>query len=187
METITEEETKQFTDLLRLAIRDVPDFPKPGIIFKDITPLLLNPELVEITTDLLALKINEKMPELDAIAGVESRGFLFGMLVANRLGLPFIPIRKAGKLPFHKVSKTYKLEYGEAAIEMHKDAIEPDMNILIHDDLLATAGTACAAAELIKEQGGIISGFAFLIELGFLNGIEKLKQHSENNISLIKY
>jgi len=184
---ISEEEYTLLSQGLRNVIRDVPDFPKPGIIFKDITPLLASPELTNTAVDLLTVKIHEAMPTLDAIAGIESRGFLFGMLLANRLNIPFIPIRKSGKLPYHKVSQSYSLEYGTATIEMHVDAVEPDMEILIHDDLLATAGTACAAAELIKGQGAKVVGFAFLIELGFLNGIEKLKAYSENNITLLKY
>jgi adenine phosphoribosyltransferase len=184
---ISEEEYLELSNEIRNAIRDVPDFPKPGIIFKDITPILSNPDLTNMALDLLSVKIHEHIPSLDAIAGIESRGFLFGMLLANQLNVPFIPIRKSGKLPFHKVSKSYDLEYGTATIEMHSDAVERDMEILIHDDLLATAGTACAAAELIKGQGAKIAGFAFLIELGFLNGLEKIKQHSENSISLIKY
>ena len=184
---INEEEYLELSNELRNAIRDVPDFPKPGIIFKDITPILSSPDLTNTVLDLLSVKIHETIPSLDAIAGVESRGFLFGMMLANRLNIPFIPIRKAGKLPYHKISKSYDLEYGTATIEMHQDAVEPDMEVLIHDDLLATAGTACAAAELIKEQGAKIAGFTFLIELEFLGGLQKLKQHPENNISLIKY
>ncbi len=188
METnLTEEEYNELTKDLKQAVRDVPDFPKPGIMFKDITPILGNPELTDIALQLLIVKIHETIPSIDAVAGVESRGFLFGMLMANILNVPFIPIRKSGKLPYHKVSKSYDLEYGTATIEMHNDAIEEGMEVLIHDDLLATAGTACAAAELIKGQGGKVAGFAFLIELEFLNGIEKLKEHSENNISLLKY
>lgn len=184
---INEKEYLELSKELRNAIRDVPDFPKPGIVFKDITPILSDPELTNTALDLLTVKIHESISSLDAIVGIESRGFLFGMLLANRINVPFIPIRKAGKLPFHKVSKSYNLEYGSATIEMHKDAIESGMNILIHDDLLATAGTACAAAELIKEQGANIAGFAFLIELEFLGGIAKLQSYSNNNISLIKY
>ena len=184
---ITAEEYAELSQELRNAIRDIHDFPKPGIIFKDITPILSSPELTNTAIDLLTVKIYENAPTLDAIAGIESRGFLFGMLLANRLNVPFIPIRKSGKLPYHKISQSYNLEYGTATIEMHTDAVEPDMEVLIHDDLLATAGTACAAAELLKSQGAKIAGFAFLIELGFLNGLEKLKQHSDNNISLLRY
>lgn len=176
---------------LEKVIRDVPDFPKEGILFKDITPLLASPRCTNLVLGMLHGAI-EKMPfenftKVDAIAGVESRGFLFGMLLANKLGVPFIPIRKAGKLPYHKVSKSYGLEYGEATVEMHSDAVTQGMYVLIHDDLLATAGTACAAADLIKMQGGSVAGFAFIIELEFLNGRKKLEQYSDNNISILKY
>lgn len=181
-------EFSEYEKTLKLLIRDVPNYPKEGIFFKDITPLLGNSEMTGIATDLFIDSIHNSIEELpDAVAGVESRGFLFGMLLAQYLNVPFIPIRKAGKLPFHKVSKSYQLEYGEATIEMHKDAFEPGMSILIHDDLLATAGTACASAELIKEHGGLISGFAFLIELEFLNGRKKLLEHSDKIITLLKY
>lgn len=177
----------EYQKTIQMGIRDVKDYPKEGIIFKDITPMLFSPDLVEATLEALVTLIDESVEELDAIAAVESRGFLFGMLLAQHFGIPFIPIRKAGKLPFHKVSKSYQLEYGEAVIEMHNDVIKPGMNVLIHDDLLATAGTACAAAELIKEQGGLISGFAFIIELGFLKGREKLLQHSDKTVTILNY
>ncbi len=170
---------------IKQAIRDVPDFPKPGILFKDITPILLDHKLsIDIAEDLATLVSSWK---LDAIVGVESRGFLFGMMTAQALRVPFIPIRKAGKLPYETVSYEYDLEYGSAKVEMHVDVIEPGWNVLIHDDLLATGGTACAAAELIKKQQGTVAGFAFLVELGFLNGTDTLKQYSENILSLVNY
>ncbi len=174
---------------LNSVIRDVPDYPKPGILFKDITPLLYSPHHFDIAQELFLDDIMEiiKDKAIDAIAGIESRGFFFGFLLAKELGLPFIPIRKAGKLPYHKVSKSYDLEYGTSTIEIHSDTITPGMNVLIHDDILATAGTACAAAELITDQGGTIAGFAFLIELEFLKGREKLEKYTMNNISLLKY
>ena len=121
---------------------------------------------------------------IDVIAGVESRGFLFGLTLATRLGVPFIPVRKAGKLPYTIKQKAYKLEYGTAIIEMHVDAFEPGQHILIHDDLLATGGTVTAASELITEMGGIIAGFAFVVGLGFLNGKERIQTWSDN-ISLL--
>lgn len=153
---------------IKAAIRDIPDFPKQGIIFKDITPILKDPLLcAEI---LSAFAESLKGIRIDAVAGIESRGFLFGLSLATRLGVPFVPVRKAGKLPFTIKQKAYKLEYGTAIIEMHTDAFEVGAHILIHDDLLATGGTALAASELIKEMGGIVAGFSFVVELGFLNG-----------------
>lgn len=166
-------------------IRDIPDFPKPGIIFKDITPIMMNPELSEeIIQHLVSLYKDQK---IDKIAGIESRGFLFGYPLAIRLGLPFILIRKIGKLPYEKVSYLYDLEYGSSTIEMHTDAVKPGERILIHDDLLATGGSAAAAAELIKMCGGEVAGFNFLVSLSFLNGEEKLLPHSENITNLVGY
>lgn len=167
------------------AIRDIPDFPKPGIIFKDITPILKDPVLCENIVNAFIQKL--KGIRIDVIAGVESRGFLFGLTLATRLGVPFIPVRKAGKLPFTIKQKAYKLEYGTAIIEMHVDAFEPGQHILIHDDLLATGGTVTAASELITEMGGIIAGFAFVVGLGFLNGKERIKPWSDNIIVLADY
>jgi adenine phosphoribosyltransferase len=167
------------------AIRDIPDFPKPGIVFKDITPILKDPVLCENILDAFIQKL--KHTQIDIVAGVESRGFLFGLWLAYRLGVPFIPIRKAGKLPYTIRQKAYKLEYGEAVIEMHIDAFEPGQHILIHDDLLATGGTVAAASELIYEMGGTIAGFAFVVGLGFLNGKERIKPISDNIIVLANY
>lgn len=172
---------------LKETIRDVNDFPKPGIIFKDITPVLKNSKMCTDIVDTLFLQIIRSGATVDAIAGAESRGFFFGFLLANKLGVPFIPIRKPGKLPFKTVSIEYELEYGSSKIEMNIDAIEPGMNVLIHDDLLATGGTAAATAELIKRQGGNISGFYFMVGLGFLNGAEKLKPYSENIFNVVEY
>jgi adenine phosphoribosyltransferase len=166
-------------------IRDVPDFPKPGILFKDITPLLQHHTL---SRDIVAaLSDYWRGDGIQAIAGIESRGFIYGMTMAQELGLPFIPIRKAGKLPYKTYKHAYELEYGSAEIEIHIDAVEEGMNVLIHDDLLATGGTAAAAASLIKKAGGNVSGFSFLVELGFLNGNQPLKDHSEHIKSLITY
>ena len=170
---------------LKEVIRDVPDFPKPGIIFKDITPILLDPQL---TRDLIDEMVNHVQSlNLHAIVGIESRGFWFGIMLANKLELPFIPIRKKGKLPYKTVSYNYDLEYGSAEIEMHEEEIKKDWNVLIHDDLLATGGTACAAAELIKMQNGNVAGFSFVVDLTFLNGTEKLKKYSENIFNLVSY
>lgn len=166
-------------------VRDVPDFPKPGVVFKDITPVLKDAQLCREIVDELANRLVGT--KIDAIAGVESRGFFFGFLLANKLGVPFIPIRKPGKLPFKTVSIEYDLEYGASKIEMNADAIEFGWNVLVHDDLLATGGTSAAAAELIKRQGGNISGFCFVIGLNSLCGEQKLKPHSTNIINLVDY
>jgi len=166
------------------AIRDVPDFPKPGILFKDISTVLEDPTLCKDIID----EFVANMPEgVDAIAGVESRGFLFGFPIAMKLGIPFILIRKKGKLPYKTVSYKYDLEYGSAEIEMHVDTVKPNWNVLIHDDLLATGGTAAAAAELIKLQNGNVAGFSFLVNLDFLNGSQTLSSYSKNITSLINY
>ena len=170
---------------IKSAVRDIPDFPKPGIIFKDITPILKNPQLCENIVDAFIEKL--KGIRIDAVAGVESRGFLFGLTLATRLGVPFVPVRKAGKLPFTIKQKAYKLEYGTATIEMHTDAFEPGQHILLHDDLLATGGTVTAASELIAEMGGIVSGFSFVVGLGFLNGRERIAPINENIIILADY
>ncbi|MBL4669987.1 MAG: adenine phosphoribosyltransferase [Flavobacteriales bacterium] len=170
---------------LKDAIRDVPNFPKPGIIFKDITPILLDPQLTRDIIDEMVLHVEDL--HLNAIVGIESRGFWFGIMLANKLEIPFIPIRKKGKLPYKTISYSYNLEYGSAEIEMHEDEIKKDWNVLIHDDLLATGGTACAAAELIKMQNANVAGFSFVVDLTFLNGSETLKKYSENIFNLVRY
>ena len=170
---------------IQSVIRDVPDFPKEGIVFKDITPILADSTLCFEVVDAFVEELNDL--KVDAIVGVESRGFLFGMMLANALKVPFVPIRKKGKLPYEVVSYRYDLEYGSAEVEMHVDAIQKDWNVLVHDDLLATGGTAAASAELIKKLGGTVCALAFVIELAFLNGKEKLNNYSDNTISLIKY
>jgi len=170
---------------IKAAIRDIPDFPKPGIIFKDITPILKDPVLCGQIVDAFVEQL--KGIKIDAIAGIESRGFLFGLSLANKLGVPFVPVRKAGKLPFTIKQKAYKLEYGTAVIELHTDAFEPGQHILIHDDLLATGGTALAASELIQEMGGIVAGFSFVVGLGFLNGLERLTPVCDKVVILADY
>jgi adenine phosphoribosyltransferase len=167
------------------AIRDIPDFPKPGITFKDITPILKDPALCDRILDAFAEQL--KGTKIDVVAGVESRGFLFGLSLARRLGVPFIPVRKAGKLPFTIKQKAYKLEYGTATIELHTDAFEPGQHILIHDDLLATGGTVTAASELIEEMGGVVAGFSFVVGLGFLNGRERIEPISDKILVLADY
>ena len=170
---------------IKQVIRDIPDFPKPGIIFKDITPILKDPQLCINIVDAFAEQL--KGIRIDAIAGIESRGFLFGLTLATKLGVPFVPVRKAGKLPFTIKQKVYELEYGTATIELHTDAFEPGQRILIHDDLLATGGTVTAASELIEEMGGIVAGFTFVVGLGFLNGREKIAPISDKIIVLAEY
>lgn len=170
---------------IKEAIREVKDFPKEGIDFKDLTPLLKNVTLCQKISDGFIEKID--FLKIDAIACIESRGFWFGMLIANALKIPFIPIRKMGKLPYETLSYSYSLEYGSATMEVHSDAFKKGWNVLVHDDLLATGGTATAAAELIKMQGAKVAGFAFVIDLTYLNGKERLKKYSENIISLAQY
>ena len=166
-------------------VRDIPDFPKDGIVFKDITPILADSALC---LEIVHTFIKElKGLKIDTVVGVESRGFLFGFMLANALKVPFVPIRKKGKLPYEVVSHKFDLEYGSAEIEMHVDAIQKGCNVLVHDDLLATGGTAAASAELIKKLGGVVCGFAFVIELGFLNGKVVLNKYTDNFISLVKY
>lgn len=169
---------------LRSVIRDVPDFPKPGILFKDITPILHQPQLCNDIVNAFAEKLSGQ--KIDAVVGIESRGFLFGFALANKLNIPFVLVRKAGKLPYKKVAVEYDLEYGSAKIEMHEEEIQKGWNVLIHDDLLATGGTAEAAARLIQMQGANVAGFAFLVELTFLNGRGRLATFSDS-LSLVKY
>ncbi len=170
---------------IKNTIRDVPDFPKPGILFKDITPILHNQELCNEIVSEFATKLSFK--KIDAIVGIESRGFLFGFALANKLNIPFILIRKSGKLPYKTISYEYSLEYGTAKVEMQINEIKKGWNVLVHDDLLATGGTAEAAAQLIKMQEGTVAGFAFVVGLEFLKGKEKLKQYSDTVFSLVNY
>ncbi len=164
-------------------IRDIPDFPKPGIIFKDITPLLLSPVAFETAMDRLADQFTGK--PVDVIAAAEARGFLFAAPLALRLGVGMVPIRKPGKLPFHKHSYSYELEYGTDTLEMHVDGIEPGQNVLVVDDLLATGGTMQACCEMIESCEATIIGCAFVVELKFLSGAERLKKYPI--FSLIEY
>ena len=159
-------------DKLIKTIRDVPDFPNPGILFKDITPVLADPELsLEVSKEFFEYW---KAKGVEAVVGIESRGFIYGLQLAQQLGVPFIPVRKAGKLPFKTIKHSYDLEYGSAEIEIHIDAISEGQKVLIHDDLLATGGTAKAACELIEKIGGEVLGYSFLVELAFLDGAKKL-------------
>lgn len=176
---------KDIKEQLVSTVRTIADFPKKGILFKDITPLLESPVLSRAVVQEF-VKLFEGVP-VDAVAGIESRGFLYGFPLALELNVPFIVLRKKGKLPAETVSYSYALEYGTAEIEMHKGSVREGMNVLVHDDLLATGGTACAAAELIKSQGGILTGFSFLIELGALNGRQRLLNYDTPIISMLHY
>ncbi|EGD33852.1 MULTISPECIES: adenine phosphoribosyltransferase [unclassified Capnocytophaga] len=161
-------------------VRDIPDFPKKGVLFKDITPILDNAKATqEALRQLLAPIKDEK---IDKVAGIESRGFLFGILLAQALGVGFIPIRKPGKLPAQTISESYDLEYGNSRLEVHTDALVKGEKVLIHDDILATGGTALAATRLIERLGGEVVQCSFLMELSFLNGREKLHKYQINSI-----
>jgi adenine phosphoribosyltransferase len=160
---------------LKANLRTVPDFPKPGILFKDITPLLASPRAFHITLDLFAERFIGE--HVDVVVGIESRGFIFGGALAARLNASFVPVRKPGKLPADKDRVAYALEYGEAELEMHKGSIAKGARVVIVDDLLATGGTASAAAELTHRQGGSVVGLAFVVELDFLEGRQRLFSH----------
>src|SRR5688572_7021672 len=164
----------EISDKIKQSIRDVKDYPKPGVVFKDITPILANPGLRKEIVDSLIHEFKSK--NIDAIASTEARGFIFGSILAYELGCPFILIRKAGKLPYQTRSQEYSLEYGTAKVEMHIDAVKPGWRVLVHDDLLATGGTAGASADLIQHANGIVAGFSFIINLSFLPGAENLEK-----------
>ncbi len=153
-------------------IRDIPDFPKPGIVFKDISPMLKNPSALKKTIDFMAEKLTSLKP--DVVLGIESRGFIFGGALAVATAKGFLPARKPGKLPYKTDQVSYDLEYGSNCLELHIDAVEPGQRVVIVDDLLATGGTASACAELIRRQKGIVAGHLFVVELSFLNGRTKL-------------
>jgi adenine phosphoribosyltransferase len=170
-------------DILATKIRDVPDFPEPGIVFKDIMPLLADPALLQDAVDRLATWIEPRKPDL--ILGAEARGFILGAALAYKLGCGFIAARRPGKLPWKTVSATYALEYGENALELHADAITSGQRVLVHDDVLATGGTAAAICDLVEQLGGEIVGVAFVIELAFLEGRKYLEQYDVH--SLITY
>lgn len=163
---------ERLQESLRELIRNVPDYPKPGVVFKDITPLLKDGEAFAAVVGAIATHYREQ--GIDYVLGIESRGFIFGAAVATALGAGFIPVRKPGKLPHLTHRCEYALEYGTDALEIHQDAVEPGKRVLIVDDVLATGGTAAAAVELVQCTGGEVAGLAFLIELGFLKGREKI-------------
>ncbi len=169
-------------DLLESEIRNIPDFPKEGIQFKDITPLLKNPDTLELTSQVLARPFRHE--DIDYVIGIESRGFLFGTNLAQDLHAGFIPIRKPGKLPADTVSATYALEYGQDTIEMHSDAFHEGARILIHDDLIATGGSAKAATELVEKLGATVVGYSFIIELADLHGKARLSEDAHYEVLL---
>jgi adenine phosphoribosyltransferase len=164
-------------------IRSIKDFPKPGIMFRDITTLLNSPEAMKYTLNELYKRCEGL--GINKVIGIESRGFMFGCMLAERLNAGFVPVRKPGKLPYKTIKETYDLEYGCDTIEMHSDAIKPGDNVLLHDDLLATGGTARAAANLVEKLGGKIVLASFIIELSFIKGRDKLKEY--NIYSLVDY
>ena len=161
-------------------IRDVPDFPIPGILFRDITPLLAHPPAFRYAVDAFAERC--RVHQIDAVVGIESRGFIFGTPLAYMLDVPFVPVRKAGKLPAARMSVEYALEYGTSQLDIHADALTPGQRVVIVDDLLATGGTAVATAKLVEMIGGTVVEFLFLIELGFLNGREKLSRYQATTL-----
>jgi len=168
---------------LKQKIREVPDFPKAGILFYDLTTLLGDREGLRMAIDALTAPFEGQ--EIDQVLGIESRGFIFAPTVAYRLGAGFVPVRKPGKLPYKIISASYKLEYGEDSVEIHEDAIKPGQRVLIIDDLIATGGTAAATVQLVEALGGVVVGLAFLVELESLKGREKLAGHEV--FSLLKY
>jgi adenine phosphoribosyltransferase len=168
---------------LKSHIRNIPDFPKVGVSYKDITPLLLDPDAMKLAVKLFMKALPHT--RIDKVVGIESRGFFFATLLAERLEAGFIPVRKPGKLPHTTHAENYELEYGSDTLEIHEDAIKPGEKVLLHDDVLATGGTAAATCKLIEKCGGEIVQCNFLVELEFLKGIEKLKGY--NVSSLIKF
>ena len=169
--------------LLEKSIRSIPDFPKPGILFRDITTLIQNKTAFKKSVDLLAKKYKDK--GFDKVVGVEARGFIFAAAVAHKIGAGFVPVRKKGKLPFKTIAATYALEYGTDTLEIHQDAIIPGEKVLIIDDLLATGGTVGAVIQLVKRLGGKVAGIGFVIELVDLNGKDKFKEYPI--YSLVKF
>lgn len=170
-------------DHLKSKIRHIPDFPKAGILFYDITTLLQDSEGLHVALDSLTLPFQDQ--HIDLVVGIESRGFIFGAAVADRIGAGFSPVRKPGKLPSSTVKATYDLEYGSDALEIHADAVRPGQRVLIVDDLLATGGTARATTDLVRKLGGTVHALAFLIELVALNG--RMKLPGENVHAVLKY
>lgn len=179
MQALNPHVVQQLSDL----IRDIPDFPKKGILFKDISPLLANNRALALTTDSLAAPFTHL--HIDHVVALESRGFLFGTNLAEKLGAGFVPVRKPGKLPAKTISQNYELEYGVDSLEIHSDAIKKGESVLIHDDVIATGGSALAAKQLVERLGAQVIGYSFIIELEFLKGREKLASNYFH--SIIKY
>lgn len=171
------------SDKLQQTIRHIDNFPKPGVGFKDLTPVFKDPELCRNLVKMFADYY--RGDKVDVVLGIESRGFFLGPAIAFDLDCAFVPVRKKGKLPFQTLSETYQLEYGEDVLEMHVDAIEPGDKVLIHDDVLATGGTAAAVRRLVEKAGGVVIGFSFILELEFLKGKQKLG--AEKVLSLTTY
>ncbi len=176
-------EKDNISEFILSKIRTIPDFPKPGIQFKDITTLLADKEALKLTTQTLTKPFLDK--KIDVVVGLESRGFLFGTNIAELLEASFVPVRKPGKLPSEVISESYALEYGTDSVEMHVDAIKKGDRVLIHDDLIATGGTASAATRLVERLGGEVVGYSFIIELGFLNGRENLNDSFIDSIIVL--
>lgn len=170
-------------EILRVLIRDIPDFPKPGIVFKDITPVLSDP--VAFSTVIDSIVVGLGRGTVDAVVGIEARGFIVAAPVAYHMAAGFVPVRKRGKLPSDVEGETYTLEYGEETLEIHRDAIERGQRVAIVDDVLATGGTALATARLVERLGGVVAGMAFVIELDFLKGRERLGAYAVR--SLLRY
>jgi adenine phosphoribosyltransferase len=171
------------TAILRDSVRDIPDFPKQGVIFKDITPLLADPAAFSSAVDVLVVSFGRGT--IDKVVGIEARGFIIAAPVAYHFGAGFVPLRKSGKLPYQTVSETYELEYGAETLEVHADAFSPGDRVLIVDDVLATGGTARAACNLVEKSGATVVGLGFVIELGFLNGATRLEGY--DLVSLLHY
>jgi len=176
---------KDISKRVDAAIRDIPDFPIEGVVFKDITPLMLDAQLSRDISKAFADHARELKP--DAICAIDSRGFIFGTGIAQELDIPLVLVRKKGKLPGETISFSYDLEYGSATLELHKHDLKPGSKVLIHDDLLATGGTTSATAELINQSGSEVIGFSFIIDLAFLNGKEKITGYTKNIFSLVEY
>ena len=169
--------------MLRNSVRDIPDFPKPGVVFKDITPLLGDPAAFSTVVDATVASFGRG--KIDKVVGIEARGFIIAAPIAYHFGAGFVPLRKAGKLPYDTVTESYELEYGEEMLEVHADAFAPGERVLIVDDVLATGGTARAACDLVERTGATVAGLAFVIELGFLHGADQLA--GRDFLSLLKY
>jgi adenine phosphoribosyltransferase len=171
------------TSVLRNSVRDIPDFPKAGVVFKDITPLLADP--VAFSTAVDAIVVSFGRGTIDKVVGIEARGFIVAAPVAYHFGAGFVPLRKAGKLPYESIAESYELEYGTETLELHADALEASDRVLIVDDVLATGGTARAACNLVERSGATVAGLGFVIELGFLGGADRL--NSYDFVSLLRY